>query len=203
MTQIDKAAFFDGIADKWDGWDDLVALRKKLASGLQELGVGEQETVVDVGCGTGNLTIALLDRLSPKGRIVAVDISSRMIETARAKAPDARVTWHVGDAARLPLADGSCDRVICYSVWPHFDDREAAAKEFMRVLRPSGMVHIWHLMGRTRVNEIHAGAGEAVRADTLAPASETGDLLARGGWDITTSIDTDEVYLVTAKRREC
>jgi ubiquinone/menaquinone biosynthesis C-methylase UbiE len=78
-----KARFFDGIADKWDGWDDLEVLGRRLAAGLEEMGVAPHETVLDVGCGTGNLTKALLARLGPNGRVIAADISPRMVEVAR------------------------------------------------------------------------------------------------------------------------
>jgi ubiquinone/menaquinone biosynthesis C-methylase UbiE len=189
-----KAAYFDEIADQWDGWEDPGALSLKLDAGLEQLGVGADESVLDVGCGTGNLTRALLSRLSAGGRVVAVDISSRMIDVARAKVPDPRVTWHVADAQRLPLADGSCDRVICCSVWPHFDDREAVAAELGRVMRSGGFLHVWHLIPRARVNEIHASAGEAVRR-------ETARLLGTAGFEVLSAVETSDRYLVTVTRR--
>ncbi len=197
MNTNPKASFFDGIAEKWDGWEDLDALARKLATGLEELGVGADETVLDIGCGTGNLTLALLARLSTAGRVVAVDISPRMIETARRKVADERVTWHAGDARSLPLMDASCDRIICYSVWPHFDDRAAIIAEFGRVLRPGGYLHVWHLIARERVNEIHAAADAAVRHDLLPPAQETAQLLAGAGFQITSVVENQERYLVT------
>jgi demethylmenaquinone methyltransferase/2-methoxy-6-polyprenyl-1,4-benzoquinol methylase len=198
MTDNPKTAFFDGIAEKWDGWEDLAAMRARLAEGLEELGVGANETVLDVGCGTGNLTLALLARLSPEGRVVAVDISTRMIAEARRKVSDPRVAWHAADAARLPLPDASCDRAICCAVWPHFDDRAAAAAELRRVLRPAGLLHVWHLVPRGRVNEIHAAAGEAVSRDALEPAREAARLLERLGFVVTAAVDDARRYLVTA-----
>jgi demethylmenaquinone methyltransferase/2-methoxy-6-polyprenyl-1,4-benzoquinol methylase len=198
MTSNPRAAYFDGIAEKWDGWEDLPALERKLAAGLAELGVRPDEKVLDVGCGTGNLTRALLAKLSPAGCVVAVDISPRMIEVARRKVSDSRVSWHAEDARRLPLAGGACDRAICYSVWPHFDDRKAVAAELGRVLKPGGLLHVWHLIPRHRINEIHAGAGEAVRRDMLPPAEETAELLAVAGFRIATARESDAGYLVTA-----
>lgn len=200
MNHSGKVDFFDVLADKWDGFEDQSVVREKLDHGLAHLGVSGTETVVDVGCGTGNLTRALLGRLSLSSRVIAVDLSPRMIEVARGKVADARVVWHVGDAGRLPVGDASCDRVVCFSVWPHFEDTPAIAREFARALRPSGRLHVWHMSGRDKVNEIHSAAGEAVRGDVLGPASETAAVLARAGFRVTAQVDTDESYLVTAER---
>lgn len=195
-----KVTFFDGIAERWDGWEELVSLAGRLSAGLAELGVGPDETVLDVGCGTGNLTAALLARLSPAGRVVAVDISPAMVAVARRKIDDPRVRWHIGDVLQLPLTEASVDRVLCYSVWPHFEDGAAVAVELARVLRPRGSLHVWHLIPRARVNAIHGSAGEAVRLDLLAPGEDLAMQLRSLGFDVTTVIDDEQRYLVTALR---
>jgi ubiquinone/menaquinone biosynthesis C-methylase UbiE len=193
-----RSAYFDGIADKWDGWDDLNLLAQRLEAGLAELGVGPGEAVLDVGCGTGNLTLALLKVVADSGKVFAVDISPRMIEIARCKVTDPHVTWHVAGAEDLPLASSTCDRIVCFSVWPHFPDPEAVGRELARVLRPGGHVHVWHLLSRHKINDIHAGAGDAVKHDLLLPAAETASQLAHAGFEVTTVIDDEEHYLVTA-----
>ncbi len=197
-----RAAYFDSIAERWDGWEDLSALEARLAAGLERLGVGPDERVVDVGCGTGNLTRALLARLSAAGRVLAVDLSPRMIDTARRKVRDPRADWLVADARRLPVRDASYDRVICFSVWPHIDDRAGAAVEFARVLKPGGRLDIWHLASRAKINAIHIGAGGAVGEDLLPPVGETADLLRRHGFSIAAAVEDDEGYLVAAVRPE-
>ena len=202
MNVNPRTAFFDSIADKWDGWEDLAALDRKLAAGLEELGLGKSEKVADIGCGTGNLTQALLRELSPQGRVAAVDLSPRMVEQARRKICDERVEWHVADARSLPFAQSAFDRVICFSVWPHLEPREAVATEMMRVLRPGGALHVWHLASREQINRIHASAGEAVRSDLLPPAAETGRLLRAAGFFVSCVVDTQESYLVTAFKPE-
>lgn len=195
-----KAEFFDEIAGKWDGWEDLPSLRPKLDAALDELDPGPDEAVLDVGCGTGNLTLALLDRLSPAGRIAAVDIAPRMIEEARRKIKDARVTWLVSDIRRAALPESSFDRVFCFSVWPHLGDPGAVAGVIGRLLKPGGALHIWHFSSREKVIEVHASAGGPIHHDVLAPASETAALLERRGFRVTTAIDDASRYLVTAIR---
>jgi len=201
MHDSPKIQFFDSIAGQWDGWHDLEELASQLAGGLDELGVGGTETVLDVGCGTGNLTRALLERLSAAGRVEAADISPAMVSIAERKITDPRVRWHIADAAALPLPDASVDRVICFSVWPHFDDPDGVAHELARVLRPGGAMHVWHLASRATINEIHAGASEAVRSDVLAPATATARLLEQDGLVVRVAIDDGSRYLVTAVKR--
>jgi ubiquinone/menaquinone biosynthesis C-methylase UbiE len=200
MTMNAKTSFFDDLASEWDGRVDLAALEAKLAAGLEELDVGADERVLDIGCGTGNLTRALVDRLSGEGRVVAVDISPRMIEVAQRKVQDSRVSWLAADARQLPLGDGAFDRVFCCAVWPHFEDKAAVARELSRVLVPGGLLHVWHPIPRERVNEIHAAAGPAVRHDVLRPAAETAELLAAVGYRTLLASEAEGRYLVTAQK---
>lgn len=195
-----KRAYFDGIADRWDGWEDLGELHGKLASGLAGMGVGPGETVADLGCGTGNLTRTLLGLLSSEGRVVAADLSARMLEIAKKKNSDPRVEWVSADAHHLPIQDGRVDRVICFSVWPHFDRRDAVARELLRVLKPGAMLHVWHLASRQEINAIHASAGEAVRGDVLEEGAGLGRLLDEHGFTVTRVIDNQQRYLVSAMK---
>ena len=196
----EKKAFFDSIADKWDDWDDLQRLGKRLDDGLAQWAVAPNETVVDVGCGTGSLTLALLRRLGPQGRVIAVDLSSRMVNAARRKTNDERVTWIVEAAEELSLAPCSAERIICFSVWPHFADPHAVLDQCWRVLKPRGSLHIWHLISRERVNEIHAGASPAVRSDVLVSAAQLAAMLSSRGFDVYETVDALQRYIVSARK---
>ena len=196
-----KAAYFNEVAESWDTWesrDPSAAIR--LEKGLSDLELRGDEIVVDVGCGTGNLTRALLRHLSSKGRVIGVDIAARMVDIARRKIQDERAVWYVADAAKLPLPNDSVDRVICFSVWPHFDNPLACTAEFYRVLLPGGSLHVWHLSSRERINSIHASAGEAVRSDILHSGLDVAALLSGVGFAWRAVTDNAEVYLVTVTK---
>jgi SAM-dependent methyltransferase len=99
---------------------------------------------VDVGCGTGILTRALLDRTDP-ATIVGVDPSQPFVDHAREAVADARVTFHVGSADATGCTDDSVDAVVAGLVLNFVPDLGAALAEAQRVVRPGGTVagYVW------------------------------------------------------------
>ncbi|MBV0923928.1 class I SAM-dependent methyltransferase [Halomicroarcula limicola] len=98
-------------------WDDSRAA-------LSDLALGECERVLDVGCGTGELTRVL--REESGGTVVGLDADAELL--AGVDGPAVR-----GDATRLPFADDSFDLVVCQALLINLPDPEAAVREFARV----------------------------------------------------------------------
>lgn len=90
--------------------------------------------VLDVGCGTGQLSSRIRREL-PRSRVVGCDFSSGMLRRA---AERGGAVWVQGDAARLPFARGSFDAVVSTEAFHWFPDQHAALVEFQRVLAPGG-----------------------------------------------------------------
>ena len=201
-TPNPRQSFFDTIANAWDGWHDLPSQAAKLDAVFRHFGVRPSETVLDIGCGTGNLVQALLRTLGADGRVAALDISPVMLAQARQKVADPRVAWHEAPADRIPMPDASCDRIICFASWPHLENPANVLGEFGRVLRNGGHVHILHLISKEEVNRIHASAHPSVRADTLAPACEVAPLFERAGFAVLETVDTADRYLLTARKKD-
>ncbi len=195
-----KQEYFDSIAEKWEGFMDVHALEIALRHVIADLNIGPEEVVLDLGCGTGILTGILLEVLSDRGHIHAVDFSPAMIEVARSKGDDRRITWHVADALHLPISDSSIDRAVCFSSWPHFPDSGLAAEEVHRVLRNHGTLAILHLQSREKINQIHTSAGGAISRDLLPPASTLASLLRTHSLMPTTTVDDDRMYLIVATK---
>jgi ubiquinone/menaquinone biosynthesis C-methylase UbiE len=105
---------------------------------VERVGTGD---VVDVGCGTGTLAIALA---RAGARVTAVDGDDDILRRARAKDGGAEIDWRRGLADALPLAAGSADAVVCSLLLHHLQPavKAAALAEARRVLRPGGTLHV-------------------------------------------------------------
>lgn len=93
-------------------------------------------SVLDLGCGTGNV-LCLLLRQRPEIRAYGLDLSGKMLEVARRKLGE-RAELTRGDAESLPYPDRRFDAVICCKSFHHYPDPAAVLREVRRVLRPGG-----------------------------------------------------------------
>jgi len=126
------------------------------------LGLTEERLVLDAASGKGTSAVLIAQRFGCA--VVGVDLSAQNVAHANAEADRlglaGRVTFRVGDAERLPLEDASMDAVICECAFCTFPDKQAAANEFARVLKPGGKV----------------GLSDITRAP--GPAGELADLMS-------------------------
>jgi SAM-dependent methyltransferase len=96
------------------------------------------QLAVDLACGTGATTGAILARLPATGSVVAVDASAAMLDVARTEVADPRVRWVRARAEELAEhVDSGADVVLCNSAFWQ-TDMPAAAEAVRRVLRPGG-----------------------------------------------------------------
>jgi SAM-dependent methyltransferase len=115
-----------------------------------DAGLATQEGLdwVDVGCGTGALTEAILDGREPAS-VVGVDPAPGFVASARERLGE-RARFDVGDAAALPLPDGCADVVVSGLVLNFVPDPDAAAVEALRIARPGAVIgaYVWDYAGR-------------------------------------------------------
>jgi arsenite methyltransferase len=114
------------------------------------------ETVVDVGAGTGLLTVGAAERVAPDGDVLAVDLSVDALEELRRVCSAPNVFYLVGSADVLPFPDEWVDAVLTRSVLIYVQDKAEAAREFFRVLRSGGRISIFEPInnGNTRLSEV-------------------------------------------------
>lgn len=124
--------------------------------------------VVDLACGSGMITRALLPKLGPIGTIAGIDLNPGMLAHAQSTIDDPRVTWHEADASSLPLDDASVNVLCCHQGLQFFPDRGAALDEVHRILRPDGrvVVAVWgHLGDNPEVAAMSQAIGEFLGED--------------------------------------
>lgn len=102
---------------------------------LRLLDVPSARRWVDIGCGTGALTTAIL-KIADPAEVVGVDPSEGFLATARHRVTDPRAAFHVGDARSLPLPDHAFDAVVSGLALNFVPDPVRAAAECTRVAAP-------------------------------------------------------------------
>lgn len=107
---------------------------------------------LDVGCGTGALAQAILDRASPSS-VVGVDPSAGYIDHAVATTSDDRVSFDVADAQALPFDGSSFDAVVSGLMLNFVPDRGRALAEMSRITRRGAVVaaYVWDYPGEMQL----------------------------------------------------
>ena len=139
--------------DAWSAGDSYDAYmgrwsRKMATRFLDWLKPAEKRDWLDVGCGTGALSSAVLSRCNPRS-IVGIEQSAGFVATAQRNVDDGRARFEVGDAQKLPLDDHSRDIVASALVLNFVPDIPKALSEMKRVARPGGTVafYVWDYPG--------------------------------------------------------
>lgn len=105
---------------------------------LLEIGPGAH--VLETGCGTGNDSRHILERVLPSGTLYAQDLSIGMLRTARGKLGDSAAEYVLSNASYLPFADGTFDAAFHFGGINTFGELRRALAEMARVVRVGGKV---------------------------------------------------------------
>lgn len=151
-------AMFDRIARVYDRMNSVMTAGlhhtwRARAVDLATVAAGDR--VVDVACGTGDLSLELARRVASGGEVVGCDFSEQMLEIAREKAarqaaPHADVRFEWANALELPYADGEFAAATVGFGARNFSDLERGLSEMRRVVRPGGKVVVLEITTPTR-----------------------------------------------------
>ncbi|SLM31881.1 Methyltransferase type 11 [Desulfamplus magnetovallimortis] len=194
-----KAAFFDNQADAdWASDPYGESELKKLEILFSEVGDLSGKRILEPGCGTGRLTTILSEKVGNSGWVSAIDISPEM--TARAcerlnKCLNVKVDTLPLESFVSPFNDGF-DMVLCHQVFPHFEDKEACLFHFKRVLKPDGVVVIFHFIDYQEINNVHRKAGSVVAHDMMPDKAQMNNLFNKAGFSIRFMRSDDNGYFL-------
>lgn len=184
-------------------WDETVSEKDtaKLEAMAERLDIAPLSTVLDVGTGTGVFIPFLQEKLGVGGRIIAMDFAEEMLRVARAKGFGGDIDFLCADVANIPIEDGAFDGVVCYSSFPHFQNKLAAFVEMRRVIGDGGKLIICHTSSRGHINDIHRRI-PAVCNDVIPDEDEMRLLLSQAGFTDIEIDDNCENYLCGATKSD-
>ncbi len=140
---------FSSIAPRYDLLNHVLSMNvdrmwwNRTARIFQHILRNPQASVLDLCCGTGDMTFALYRRTSePKPKMTGADFSAAMLERAREKGEGKPIEWVEADALHMPFADESFDLVTSAFGFRNLANYNAGLREIYRVLRPDGEIGI-------------------------------------------------------------
>ena len=191
------SGYFNQRATVWDETSSETDTTK-LELMAKRLNIKPGSTVLEVGSGTGVFIPFLLSRIGRKGRLMALDFAEEMLERARAKGFKDVAYLHA-DVTSIPVGDEIFDVVVCYSSFPHFQDKPRALAEINRVTKSGGRLLICHTSSRAMINQLHRQI-PAVAKDTIPDEPEMQLMLSRAGFTDIKIEDDGESYLARARK---
>ena len=104
---------------------------------LDHVSFAEGSKVLDLGCGTGNITFKLAERVGSKGQVIGVDPDKARIQVAQENNTLSNVTFLVGDGEK-GLPQDKFDVVFCNYVMGSIENKRAVFENVAKVVRPGG-----------------------------------------------------------------
>jgi SAM-dependent methyltransferase len=126
---------------------------------FEYLDVQPGDSILEVGCGAGDDSLALAQRVGPNGRVVGIDAGADMVAEAKRRAENSHlpVEFFVQDACNLEFPDNTFDGCRADQVFQHVGDPRKGVSEIIRVARPGAQVVIcdpdWETLAIDAVNK--------------------------------------------------
>ncbi len=183
-------------------YDDVAVLQREIGQRMidrLDLVRMRPESILDLGAGTGYAAEGLLERY-PGSRVVALDFALPMLRRARRRGGWFRRPACVcADMEQIPLADGSVDLLYSNAALQWSNDVEAAFREFLRVLRPGGLL-MFSTFGPDTLKELRAAWSAAdghTHVGRFPDMHDLGDALVRARF-ADPVMDVDRITLTYA-----
>jgi len=130
---------------------------------LSEVGIGEGQSVLDFGCGSGTYSIPAAELVGRNGRIYSLDVSRGALEKLSIKAEkeglDNIVTLLSSGNVDIPIENETLNHVLLIDVLQEISDKEPLLEEIHRILKPDGLMTVYPM---------HIDSNEVIRVASNA-----------------------------------
>jgi ubiquinone/menaquinone biosynthesis C-methylase UbiE len=195
-----KTDYFDSqVHAEWAAPDYGPEEMQKIDYLLTEADIRRGFRIHEPGCGTGRLTEILADRVGPTGLVVALDMSTKMVEACRRRVgsrPNVRI--HCSSVEEFSAGEANFDLVICHNVFPHFDSKVAAVGILASGLKRSGRIIVFHFMNSVHINAVHRKLPPPLFNDLMPTDTEMESFFKQAGLKIDFLLDDDQGYFLSA-----
>jgi ubiquinone/menaquinone biosynthesis C-methylase UbiE len=199
MVDKEKIKFFDSKAWGWDRrnhLEDKLQIRKL----VNKFSLKPNDLVLDIGTGNGVLLPYLSPKVNPGGRILALDISWKMIAWAKKNNRHRNLRFMNASAEAMPVKDQKLDCITCFATFAHVCDKMECLKEMARILKKGGRLYIAHLLGKKELAHHHKNTGRVVMHDILPEDSMMKKMMTACGFKNIRIIDRPDLYLASARK---
>jgi len=168
---------------------------------IELMDLNGNESVLDVGCGTGTLTSMIADRMNGKGNVFGIDLSPRMIKIAKKETcrQGNYIEYRIGSSLALPFDNETFEVVVTSLMYHQLMSREERVRtvgEIRRVLKPEGRYIAAEFIRFTPGNLLITHDSLIRRIPLFSP-----DLLEEGGFHITEKVEIARgVKIILAKK---
>jgi ubiquinone/menaquinone biosynthesis C-methylase UbiE len=191
--------YFNRLAPEWDR---MMPPETRLLEWFVRFGVAEGDRVLDVGAGIGRVAEVLSEFTGSAGTVFVMDLAEEMLAVAKTRLSGPGLVFACSDAHRLPIRATCLDKIVCYSAFPHFQDKPGVLREMLHVLKPGGKFLILHSTSHGQLNAFHSSLEGPVRNDRLPSPENLKGLLETAGFCVLSAEEADDLYWVEAERRE-
>lgn len=194
---MDNREFFNNLAEKWDSM--CCHPEEKVNHVFDKIKLEKGNHVLDIGSGTGIIIPYIEKEIGESGKLVALDLSEKMIEVSKKKNDYKNLSFYVGDFNLYnPLEKYDC--IIAYSCYPHFNDREVFFKKANSLLKKGGKAVIAHIESRQKINSRHNDIEDHIHSNDLVEANETSKIMNEHGFNTIYTEDNSEYYICIGEK---
>ncbi len=136
------AAMYDRRSSTYDNSEQLIKICDRIIENAQ---ISPGQNILDIATGTGHLAIATAKLVEPKGTVIGIDISAKMLNKAQEKVNElglTNVNFKLTDAELLDFPANSFERILCANSFPFIENRASTLRLWQRFLKPGGLIAI-------------------------------------------------------------